>query len=520
MRASRSSILLVVLILLAVVALYMIAFEHQGGVSRRESSTRSPETALRPAAPGALPKKAEEHVAVPERRLQADETKAQRLADSAPSDGRLDVTIVVREPGGSPLEGIRIIAEVLNPDEERVLRHSERVGFTDQGGRLTLRLYDGPFRISANHRKGRPDLSTVVKDVDLAPPQPEVVLELDLLTGEIDVLCVDDRGQPIGGATVNVAPLRVSGRTGLDGTVRFTGLSRGLRVVCTHESWQTLELEPGEREFVRLVCARTGRLTVRSDPPLPSLEAGSVDVLPADGSPGELREVTLDPAQQKKIELRPGAYRLEARLPAGSNFAQVRPIEVVVYPDTDTPATVPLTRVTGVLSGSVLRPDGQPAAGARLKVRSRGGPCMKLAQADEYGRFEIRGLPEAPLALWAGLNQVPDHRQDPLLELDRPVRDMWVTFSEPRTVELVVTLGEPLPEGHSLFLCSDWSEHYGEWTTWKSVRGSGLEVVLPRVAPGSYWLVKAPYIYPGLKTGRFVKVDSSTPEVLRIDLTP
>ena len=382
MSGSRLRLGLVVLLISAAVGLLFVAEDGRLPGAVRDGSARAPEGAT---APGPTSEAAA--VAAVERdAVDVGDELADGAADEAPPD-RIEFTVTVTNETGDVVPGVGVVAEPSDPNETRSLTRAERKGTTDARGRVTLRLFDGPFAIGANRRGTEEGLTneTIYHDVRADAAAATVVLRRKAAT--VHVVCVDDRDRPLEGVRIRLLPDRIEDRTGADGRVTFEELPVGWHYVYLYpvdglaspaERTHRLDLAVGARELVRFSLARLGKLRVRLEPPPPP--GANAELLTMPRARRWTREefwVDFDAEGVVELDIAPNRYGLAAMFGSTSRLHQARTVEASVRPGERTEVVVPIRDYEGVLAGRVVDPDGRPVAAARLRVQSAGSEGFK-----------------------------------------------------------------------------------------------------------------------------------------------
>lgn len=334
----------------------------------------------------------------------------ERVTVEAPVEeaGRIDVVVRVHDDRGWPLEGVDVVAELTDPDEERLLTRADRKALTDWRGSARLFLFDAPFLISANRRNFRPNHMSVTEPIQVSAENHEVHLVLDR-SSTVRVTLRDDAGNPVSPATVHVDPGGAEAAIRQDGIAEVPDLRPGEHVVWLDRApsgwriveprWQKVRSRPGTLVDVSFHAIRCG--TVRIRPRVPPGETASGVVLIAPTGKRSLPRDSeyLEGNGEIELKLAAGSYRAITRTEADSVLGQASPVTFTVRPGQITVADLPLVRFGGQLSGQVVDPQGAPLSGIILQLTPDGciGDRLFITEAD--GRFEVRGLPVGRLDL-------------------------------------------------------------------------------------------------------------------------
>lgn len=419
------------IVLLAIVAATIALFSGRAPEAVELATAAEGWSAAEGAAPvrssGAIDVALREH----EREVAASEGAPEDV-DAAEERGRVDVVVVVRNEAGVAVEGVDVVAEVLNKDEERSLSRFDRKGITDSQGRCPLRLFDGPFVVGANRRESLPTLTSESQMVEIGVEPTEVQVALRRKAASLIVVCVDDRGAPIERVKVELLPDDLEAFTGPDGRAQFDALPVGrheldlghfTRFAVPSRASRVVDLAVGAREIVRYELPRVGSLTVRCVPPPPISDRAEPLLLPREDRWRRLDRYGF-PFDENGVcvfeRLPPGTYGVTVAFDAENRLYPRRVVEAVVVSGERTEVEVPVQEYVGVLSGVVVDPTGAPVAGARLSVRSAGSDSTKRTTAAGDGSFVIHGLPEVALDVWAHRPTFSDRTDEPLARFDGP----------------------------------------------------------------------------------------------------
>jgi protocatechuate 3,4-dioxygenase beta subunit len=225
-----------------------------------------------------------------------------------------------------------------------------------------------------------------------APPLPPARATLELT--------VLGAGKPVADAKVVLAAddaVLASGTTDAQGLLRFADVPRGLaRLVVAHPRFQRqirdLDLAGAMRVKVTLEGAVVLQVTVLDDR---GQRVPSASIRVVTGDAHDVGQCETGPDGRCEVfELAPGRYTLRAH--SGRHRPAVDSVRLVPG-DTTTPHTIILAEGR-VLSGRVVDPEGAAVPDARVGSSDPGGG---FASTDADGRFELRGLGEAPINVFA-----------------------------------------------------------------------------------------------------------------------
>lgn len=333
---------------------------------------------------------------------------------SVPPGGTIDDIEVVLRDGvrvagrivdlaGFPLRGA--VVELRTEDD------GLRIAVADAGGEFAFTGVLGTLSLRASARDHEPEAVTLA-----AEHATEIELALREAVPEMPGRVIDDRGFPVGHATVRVVPLTISAEpvvavTADDGTfgVRVPA-GVALSVEVRHPDHATL-LEPGlvpdPAEGLRLALFAGGGVggTVRA-------ARGGFPVAPfeltlaGDGGLLVRRRVEDLDGRFEETGLPPGTVRLRVEaegFAAWTGEVDVPPPRVAERVTAD-PVEVELEEAA-VVRGEVVDARGDPVPGARVRaerpVRLVLGRGERPVTTDAAGRFELGGLSPRSTALWA-----------------------------------------------------------------------------------------------------------------------
>jgi len=317
---------------------------------------------------------------------------------------------LVRDEAGRPIAG----AEVVIGDRNSINRSAPRTR-TDRDGRFRFqRLAPGESFLSVK-AEGKAATTVAVKvGADNAPVEVKMGPE-KIIQGTVR----DEDGEPLGGVRVMVfssrepRALREETRTTPDGQFRLGGLpDEPLQMVAYKEGWFEYRsaIQPGVDKNPRIALIRIrpirGRVVdARTGKPLPEF---SVVVGQTFGN-GEVYFV------DRPRKFKSGVFEISARYREVGDQIAVRveadgylPKVSEVFSVDEPPAQLKIELVRGSgPAGTVLQPDGKPAAGAQVGLTSPGRQlglrngvlsasdayASRVVRADQKGRF--RAAPDA-----------------------------------------------------------------------------------------------------------------------------
>lgn len=298
------------------------------------------------------------------------------------------VAVVVRDPAGKPLAGVRVTIDAgrLDWDAE-----------TGEDGVANLDgVADGPAELKIDHDEFVPHQAKITVDAACAP---EVAMQTGLaITGTV----LDADGKPLAGARISAWGRSVDGSqnrsatSAADGTFRLAGLRAGtVRLNVHHDGDTVVELDAvaAGAQGVRLQAKGKTTLTIVVTGPDGAPLPGIALTLDPQGAPNQ--ELVTDAQGRATVELRRGVrYRIYGK---PEKFRAVQRSGQV--PETGEVAAVAISLDQGrSLRGTLLGQDGKPVAGMTIQVRSyRERESENPAATPEAdGAFALDGLPPGP----------------------------------------------------------------------------------------------------------------------------
>ena len=320
--------------------------------------------------------------------------------------------IAVTDQAGRPISQRSVYLEGKEP------ARAYNLDRTDANGVGTIRLQPGTYQLSNGSSEGYvPEpLTSKVKITEGGRERLELRLQpLPTLRGVLR----DPQGRPVEGAIVE---LRHGSRTvsQADGAyeVRFEPnfereMSDGVLLVRhpARNLAACLDVAPVNSTLdVQLAPAATiaGRVT---DPNGSALPGAVVNVLlhwqrfgftfgrtMADAQ-GRFLIAALAPGQRYEVTAQArGSTQARRQLRISDNQSQTVDFGTLVLAPTD-------QRVSGV----VVDKQGSPVKGAQVKAQDKGYTQIPTVVTDEAGKFDIRGVPAAPIVVWATLKTDTGH---------------------------------------------------------------------------------------------------------------
>ncbi len=262
----------------------------------------------------------------------------------------------------------------------------------------------GPFRSVAFGLEVTPKPGLFARVHEAAPAAGRTVdlREIKVSRGAgIDVLVVDHAGTPIENATVEArgsagVVLRVKSTTDREGHARLAGLPPRCRVLLSAEARGYRPAYLGEQALE----ASPFRITLEPG----AIVAGHVrtpwgDPIVGAALSGPGRATTDDDGRYEFGEVGPGKAKITA---SAAGFRSSRPLELDLHEgDRREDADFTLEAAPG-LSGTVLTPDGRPAAGARVTVVPEwelsaldSAAAKATASVDSEGHFKLCFEPDS-----------------------------------------------------------------------------------------------------------------------------
>ncbi len=310
----------------------------------------------------------------------------------------------VAEPRGAPIAGAQITAQ---PDVGGELN-----AFSDGDGTYRLGPLTGKVSLVASaygHVDSRRSLDlAAAKGKTALERREDITLEIAdaVLAGTLD----DVTGAAVPGAHLEIVTGAAEGRqvvVGGDGAFMIDMLPAGkLRVRVTHPSYPTAELDAvasktGETSRLRLALGGQveGVLLDDSGP----VAGMSID---ADGPAGLSAEAVTDAKGLWKLgPLRPGAWKLQVKLPGYLPFARDVDVKAGSAPGVTTVRDIRIDLVRGALLGGTVRDRrGTRMKGAHVSVRrTDGSAALVEADTDAQGEFRIHDCPTGDLIIGATL---------------------------------------------------------------------------------------------------------------------
>jgi protocatechuate 3,4-dioxygenase beta subunit len=349
-----------------------------------------------------------------------------------PPEARIEGT-VVEKASGKPAGGVMVTA---TPDSRMSMLLTAKTATTAQDGTFRIgALTAGAYLVQLPRSSDR--IGTLSGGT-LTPQLPEKLAErvaepvrvtvkagqtnrdvrLELTTGGIiEVLVKDSAGNPVPGATVSVFRVQemqslggqsLNGRTDEKGVARIRvaagqyvpagvykeGFGRRTGVIRTSDAF---EVQEGETKRIEQVLDAGPKATgiVRDEAGNP-LAGVKFEVLPMMASP---REVTSDASGKFEVAWDPGMWG-----PQGTTFILVardvaRNLAEAVDLDEQAGNLDVKLRPGVVITGTVLKEQGQPLPEARVRIMIQGsrwsGPLGRsdLGKAGPDGKFEIKAIP-------------------------------------------------------------------------------------------------------------------------------
>lgn len=336
-----------------------------------------------------------------------------------------------------------------------------------------------------------------------AESEPQTETETDPLaeiiargTAPLTGAVVDDEGEPVAGAHLEVHALSESrivawerAESDRAGLFTFEDVPVGQVAVLA-------QAEGLSREVRQVTVEPAGLIDLELALEPEAVVAGRVVL--EDASPVAGAEVCARPRRESEVpELEAicdvsderGRFRL-GHLVVGMTAVAVggEGLAPMMRPDVIAPASALLLRVARLttLQGTVLRPDGEAAAGARVLIAGSGIWPPRTVETDSRGNFVAEGIPEGIYELEAHWEQMASRREmgvevtadesPPVeLELDH-ASELWGRVRDRRT-------GEPL-SGATVSVAADMLA----LAPARTQTGEDGRFFLDGLAAGQYWL--------------------------------
>lgn len=276
----------------------------------------------------------------------------------------------------------------------------------DSSGLLELRLAAGTYRARVTAEGRRPVHSRPLEVVEGKTTSIEMRLDTGIV---VDVFATGPGGGPVVGARVRlVGPLESGGTavTGTDGKATIAGIA--LPLGDNHrdrytQSAQTVDFAVEADGLAGLYGSRRlppNRDRIRIDAPLGPGGQLRVRIVGSDGQPLNpasahwtrgiyqeplfpSHEVSADSAGWIAMpKLKPGSYQLALRV---HGDAQTDRTETIVLTEADETRTFVLESARGLLTGTVLMPDGSPATEGGIRFEPDTPPGMAPAFGNAMG---------------------------------------------------------------------------------------------------------------------------------------
>ncbi|GMU60875.1 MAG: hypothetical protein AMXMBFR34_26380 [Myxococcaceae bacterium] len=271
---------------------------------------------------------------------------------------------------------------------------------------------EGEYTIQV-HAEGFREAS---QQVDLAPGRNQVRVMLQR-SGRLTGVVVDEAGQPVADAVVELASELTTAQTGDDGRFELEVVDLGdtpLNVWSAEAGSGKALARPGQDVTIRLRAGATLEIEL--------IDLGgkrveqSVELQHAETGVHRFAH-TGDPVG-RVAGLEPGSWSVLINYPGRLPISQT----VTLAPDQVLRLTFRL-EAGETVEGRVLEANGSPVEGAQVV----GGGPTTAATTDEQGRFELRGLPKGGVSLLA---IAPDGSRTASSELTAPARGVELRFEE------------------------------------------------------------------------------------------
>ncbi len=346
------------------------------------------------------------------------------LLEEVAAQGLSSVTVALRpaaalavrvvDEAGEPVGGAQVTAKALTAG-----RGGPAKALSGADGRARLTVEAGTrFEVTAEHA----DFATARGTAATPPPGSAgtgTELRLTLTRGATAAgRLTTGEGEPIAGGTVALRPDPGGGRL-----ISSRGKAHREVIAGADGRFEVHHLAPGAYQLTARAADRVpARLTVEVPAGTPRVDVGTVRldpgavlegrVLDERGRPLAGAAVFLvgEPGGQQPVETgADGAFRIADLEPGQVRFHVLAEGYVETSRDQTLPSGEPLVvrlQPARALTGRVVGPRGEPAAGAqlrRIEERAMGGMSSlgtrDLAQADAEGRFRAGGLAPGPLTL-------------------------------------------------------------------------------------------------------------------------
>ncbi len=340
-------------------------------------------------------------------------------------------------------------------------------GVTDARGNATLRLRPGKFKLFAGARTDRRLGADGFAPADVAPgTSRDATIVLDPHDATLLVIVEDDSGARIPDVrVVATSGLNRFATTDAAGEARLNEMAAGpaaVRIDPEHSrapglalrgdiAYGTTDLETGKEGTLTIRLHRTGAIELTPSMPIDDGVVARAIVQFAAGdahgdhavrlsgsTPLRAREVVLDNDGVRVEDLVPGTYSVSCTFPPDAPQWSRVDVSVTVDSGRTTSAVVPIARGVHRVSGIAVDDAGAVVAGLPIRASftiadELGDAVVKSATTDAFGRFTIKGLPRAPLALQPDIFAVQDRElafiggaSGGVLELDGPREDVVV----------------------------------------------------------------------------------------------